>query len=282
MFKTIVGIFGVIIALVLGGCGDDMKVALDNGTKEKTILVVGATPEPHAVILEQIIPLLQEDGISLEIKEFTDYVTPNLSLQDGSLDANFFQHEPYLNTFNKEKGTALVNVAGVHLEPMGVYSNKIKSLKELKNNDLISIPNDPSNGARALRILEKEGIITLKKDVELVSVQDIIENPKNLSFKEIDAPQLTRTLDDVSASIINTNFAFLAGLNPLNDAIAIESKDSPYVNILVVKQGRENDENIQKLIRALQSPSVKDFIMQKYGGGILPRKQEECLLHIFA
>lgn len=175
-----------------------------------------------------------------------------------------------MNTFNKEKGTALVNVAGVHLEPMGVYSNKIKSLKELKNNDLISIPNDPSNGARALRILEKEGIITLKKDVELVSVQDIIENPKNLSFKEIDAPQLTRTLDDVSASIINTNFAFLAGLNPLNDAIAIESKDSPYVNILVVKQGRENDENIQKLIRALQSPSVKDFIMQKYGGGILP------------
>lgn len=270
MFKAIIGIFGVIIALVLSGCGDDMKVASESGVKENTILVVGATPEPHAVILEQIIPLLQEEGIGLEIKEFTDYVTPNLSLQDGSLDANFFQHEPYLNTFNKEKGTTLVNVAGVHLEPMGVYSNKIKSLKELKDNDLISIPNDPSNGARALRILEKEGIITLKKDVELASVQDIVENHKNLSFKEIDAPQLTRTLDDVSTSVINTNFALLAGLNPLNDAIAIEDKDSPYVNILVVKEGRENDESIKKLIKVLQSSKVRDFIMQRYEGGILP------------
>ncbi|WP_104721331.1 MetQ/NlpA family ABC transporter substrate-binding protein [Helicobacter mesocricetorum] len=269
MFKAIIGIFGIIIALVLGGCGDDTKMA-SNVAEEKTILVVGATPEPHATILEQIIPLLQEEGVSLEIKEFTDYVTPNLSLQDGSLDANFFQHKPYLDEFNKEKGITLVSVAGVHLEPMGVYSNKIKNLEELRNNDLISIPNDPSNGARALRILEKEGIIALKKDVKLASVQDIVENPKNLNFKEIDAPQLTRTLDDVSVSVINTNFALLAGLNPLNDAIAIEDKDSPYVNILVVKEGRENDENIKKLIGALQSARVKDFILQKYKGSILP------------
>ena len=158
----------------------------------------------------------------------------------------------------------------IHLEPMGVYSNKIKSLKEIKNGDLISVPNDPSNGARALRMLEEQGLIKLREGVDLVSVQDIIENPKNIRFKEMDAPQLARVLNDVTASVINTNFALLANLNPLNDAIAMEDKDSPYVNIVVVKAGRENDEVIGKLMEALQSEVVRDFILDTYKGSILP------------
>ncbi len=260
----------LLVAALFSGCDSKVEsksTANTNSKSEK--LIVGATPEPHAVILEQIKPLLEKDGITLEIKEFTDYVTPNKSLDDGSLHANFFQHKPYLDSFNSEHKTNLISVAGIHIEPMGVYSKKIKSLDELKEGDLISLPNDPSNGARALRILEKQGLIKLK-DVPLASIQDITDNPKNLQFKEIDAPQLTRTLDDVSVSVINTNFALLAGLNPLNDAIALEDKDSPYVNVLVVKSGNENNPNIQKLIKALQSEDVKQFIIDQYKGAILP------------
>ncbi|QOQ98776.1 MetQ/NlpA family ABC transporter substrate-binding protein [Helicobacter winghamensis] len=246
----------------------ESKTSANSQGTEK--IIVGATPEPHAMILEQIKPLLAKDGIEIEIKEFTDYVTPNKSLDDGSLDANFFQHKPYLDSFNKEHKTNLVSVAGIHIEPMGIYSKNIKNLDELKEGDLISLPNDPSNGARALRILEKNGLIKLKDGVELASVQDIVENSKGLKFKEMDAPQLARALGDVSASVINTNFALLAGLNPLNDAIAIEDKDSPYANILVVKAGNENNPNIQKLISALQSEEVRKFIMDTYKGAILP------------
>ena len=269
MFKKIIGLLGIADVLVFSGCGDSAK---ENSAESKgeVKLVVGATPEPHAVILEQVIPVLKKEGVALEIKEFTDYVTPNLSLNDGSLDANFFQHKPYLDSFNKERGTKLVSVANIHLEPMGVYSNKIKSLDELKEGDLVSLPNDPSNGARALRILEANGLIKLKEGVELVSVQDIVENPKKLNFKEMDAPQLARALDDVAISVINTNFALLAGLNPLNDAIALESKDSPFANIVVVKEGKENEAAIKKLVEALQSQEIKDFILTHYKGAILP------------
>ncbi len=175
-----------------------------------------------------------------------------------------------MDSFNKEHKTNLVSVAGIHLEPMGVYSKKIKNLDELKEGDMISLPNDPSNGARALRILEANGLIKLQENVELPSVQNIIENPKNLKFKEMDAPQLARALGDVSASVINTNFALLAGLNPLNDAIALESKDSPYVNIIVVKGGNEKDARIQKLIHSLQSEEMRQFILDQYKGAILP------------
>lgn len=259
--------------LLISGC--DSKVESQNNVqntegKKTEKLIVGATPEPHAVMLEQVKATLADEGIVLEIKEFTDYVTPNKSLDDGSLDANFFQHKPYLDSFNKEHGTKLISVAGIHLEPMGVYSKTLKSLDELKEGDLISLPNDPSNGARALRILEANTLIKLKEGVELASVQDIVENPKNLKFKEMDAPQLARALDDVSASVINTNFALLAGLNPLNDAIALESKDSPYVNIVAVKSGKEQDARIQKLIEVLQSESMKQFILDHYKGAILP------------
>lgn len=264
----------LLAAAVFSGCDSKMESNMeskaDANAQGAEKIIVGATPEPHALILEQIKPLLARDGVELEIREFTDYVTPNKSLDDGSLDANFFQHKPYLDSFNKEHKTNLISVAAVHIEPMGVYSKSIKSLDELKEGDLISIPNDPSNGARALRILEENGVIKLKDGVELVSVQDIVENPKGLSFKELDAPQLARALSDVEASVINTNFALLAGLNPLNDAIAIEDKESPYANILVVKAGNENNPNIQKLINALQSEAVREFITEQYKGAILP------------
>lgn len=263
----------IALAVIFSGC--DSKVESQNNAQktEKTEmekLIVGATPEPHAVMLEKVKETLAKEGITLEIKEFTDYVTPNKSLDDGSLNANFFQHKPYLDSFNKEHKTNLVSVAGIHLEPMGVYSKKIKNLDELKEGDMISLPNDPSNGARALRILEANGLIKLQENVELPSVQNIIENPKNLKFKEMDAPQLARAIGDVSASVINTNFALLAGLNPLNDAIALESKDSPYVNIIVVKGGNEKDARIQKLIHSLQSEEMRQFILDQYKGAILP------------
>lgn len=263
----------IALAVIFSGC--DSKVESQNNAQktENTKmekLIVGATPEPHAVMLEQVKETLAKEGITLEIKEFTDYVTPNKSLDDGSLDANFFQHKPYLDSFNKEHKTNLVSVAGIHLEPMGVYSKNIKSLDELKEGDLISLPNDPSNGARALRILEANGLIKLQEGVELPSVQDITENPKNLKFKEMDAPQLARALSDVSASVINTNFALLAGLSPLNDAIALESKDSPYTNIVAVKGGNEKDARIQKLIHSLQSEEMRQFILDQYKGAILP------------
>ncbi|MDY3113893.1 MAG: MetQ/NlpA family ABC transporter substrate-binding protein [Helicobacter sp.] len=272
MLKTFskITIAAAVVATIFSGCNKDSKESISTDSKGSEKIIVGATPEPHAAILEQIKPLLAQDGITLEIKEFTDYVTPNKSLADGSLDANFFQHKPYLDSFNAEHKTNLVSVAGIHLEPMGVYSNKIKSLDELKEGDVISLPNDPSNGARALRILEANGILKLQDGVALVSIQDIIENPKKLKFKEMDAPQLARALGDVSASVINTNFALLAGLNPLNNAIAIEGSDSPYVNILVVKSGNENNENTLKLIKALQSDVVKTFIQEQYKGAILP------------
>lgn len=264
----------LLAAAVFSGCDSKMESNMeskaDANAQGAEKIIVGATPEPHALILEQIKPLLARDGVELEIREFTDYVTPNKSLDDGSLDANFFQHKPYLDSFNKEHKTNLISVAAVHIEPMGVYSKSIKSLDELKEGDLISIPNDPSNGVRALRILEENGVIKLKDGVELVSMQDIVENPKGLSFKELDAPQLARALSDVEASVINTNFALLAGLNPLNDAIAIEDKESPYANILVVKAGNENNPNIQKLINALQSEAVREFITEQYKGAILP------------
>lgn len=274
MFKTALlsqlTLGALLMAAVFSGCDSKTESQIGASSQGTEKIIVGATPEPHAIILEQIKPILAQQGVELEIKEFTDYVTPNKSLDDGSLDANFFQHKPYLDAFNKEHKTNLTSVAGVHIEPMGVYSASIKSLEELKEGDLISIPNDPSNGARALRILEKNGLITLRDGVELVSVQDIVQNPKGISFKELDAPQLARALGDVSASVINTNFALLAGLNPLNDAIVIEDKDSPYANILVVKEGNQNNPHLKKLIEALQSEDVREFIIEKYEGAILP------------
>lgn len=231
-------------------------------------IVVGATPVPHSEILEQIKPLLLEKGYELEIKEFTDYVMPNLALDDGDLDANFFQHVPYLIEFNKNKHTDLVDTVKVHLEPMGVYSRTIKNLADLPEGASVAVPNDPTNESRALEVLATAGLITLK-DVDLKTKLDIAENPRNLSIKEIDAPQLPRVLDDVDIAVINTNYALPAGLNPVKDALVMESKDSPYANIIVVKRGKENDPKTKALNEAITSETIRAFIKEKYKGAIV-------------
>lgn len=232
-------------------------------------IVVGATPVPHAEILEVVKPILAKDGFTLEIKEFNDYSTPNLATEDGDLDANYFQHLPYLEEFNKNKGTHLVKTVGVHLEPMGVYSKKIKDIKELKDGSAVAIPNDPTNESRALDVLASAGLIKLN-DNPLKTLLDITENPKKLKFEEIEAAQVPRTLDDVAIAVINTNYALNANLNPTKDALVLESKDSPYTNYVVVKVGNENSPKIKALDKAVTSPEVKKFIEEKYKGAIIP------------
>lgn len=255
------------LAVVVSGCGGNGGREVSNATT----LTVGATPVPHGEILKQVKPMLKAEGIDLKVVEFTDYVKPNLALNDKELDANFFQHEPYLDKFNAEHGTDLVSVAKVHLEPMGIYSHKIKNLNELADGAKVAIPNDPANGGRALLILQKAGLITLKTgDSITATVQDITENKKNLQFVELEAAQIPRSVDDVDIALINTNFAMEGGFNPLKDALYIESKDSPYANILVVRKGDENRPEIQKLVKALQSPEIKKFIEDKYQGAIVP------------
>ncbi|MGB5866725.1 MAG: MetQ/NlpA family ABC transporter substrate-binding protein [Arcobacteraceae bacterium] len=257
-------IFVLLGAIALGfvACTDEEKV------EKKTTIKVGATPVPHAEILEFVKPLLKAKGYDLEIVEFTDYVTPNIAVNEGELDANFFQHLPYLEEFNKNKNTQLVKTVNVHLEPMGLYSKKIKSLDELADGATIAVPNDPTNESRALDILVKQGLLTFN-DVALKTVVDIKTNPKNLKIKELDAPQLPRVLDEVDAAIINTNYALSADLNPVKDAIVLESKDSPYANIVVVKAGNENQDYIKALNEVLNSKEVKDFIATKYQGSIV-------------
>lgn len=266
MKKIISIVISLIFVLALVGCGE--KKAETSSKDDKKVIKVGATPVPHKEILEQVKPILQKEGYDLQIVEFTDYVTPNTALNDGELDANFFQHIPYLNKFNEEKHTELDYTVKVHLEPMGVYSKKAKKLEELKDGAEIAIPNDPTNGSRALKVLQSAGLIKLK-DGELISKLDITENKKNLKFKELDAPQLPRVLDDVDAAVINTNYAIQANLNPTKDAIAIESKDSPYANVIAVRKKDKDKAYIQALSKALNSPEVKKFIEDKYKGSIV-------------
>lgn len=272
MKKLFLMFTAALLALSLVGCGGGDKGADKSAETKKSTLKVGATPVPHAEILTIIKPLLEKEKITLEVKEFSDYVQPNLAVNDKELDANFFQHLPYLENFTKEhKNVKLVSVAGIHVEPMGIYSKKIKKLDELIAGDIVSIPNDPTNGGRALILLDKAGIIKLKAGVGVTAtVQDIAENPKNLKIQEVEAAQLPRTLDDVAISVINTNFAMQASLVPTKDAIFMEDKTSPYVNIVAVRQGDEERREIKALVKALQTKEVKDFINSKYNGAIVP------------
>lgn len=261
--------------LLLTGCGGSSggdKPADKPAANAESTLKIGATPAPHAEILEQIKPDLKAQGVNLEIVEFNDYVQPNIALNDKELDANFFQHEPYLNDFVKEhKEMKLKNAGGIHVEPMGIYSHKVKDLTELTEGAIVSIPNDPTNGGRALLLLQKAGLIQLKDGTGAeATLQDITNNPRNLTIREVEAAQLPRTLDDVDISIINTNFALNADLNPMKDALFIEDKDSPYVNIVTVRDGDENRDDIKKLLAALKSDKVKKFILDKYTGAIVP------------
>jgi len=263
-------------SLLLTGCGggsdQPAQKADDKSTAKEVTLKIGATPVPHAELLAEITPDLKEKGITLEVIEFNDYVQPNIALNDKELDANFFQHEPYLNDFIKEhKDVKLKNAGGVHIEPMGIYSKKIKDLKELADGATVSIPNDPTNGGRALLLMQKAGLLKLKDGVnEMATVQDIADNPKNLVIQEVEAAQLPRTLEDVDISIINTNFAMNADLNPMKDALFIEDKTSPYVNIIAVRDGDENREEIKTLLNTLKTDKVKKFIEDKYKGAIVP------------
>ncbi|WP_300723112.1 MetQ/NlpA family ABC transporter substrate-binding protein [Pseudomonas sp.] len=234
-------------------------------------LVVAATPVPHAEILELIKPTLAKEGVDLDIKVFTDYVQPNVQVAEKRLDANYFQTLPYLESFNKGKGTNLETVIGVHVEPFGGYSKKVKSLAELKNGATIAIPNEGSNSGRALILLHKAGLIELKDPNNAVSTpKDIAKNPHNFKFKELESALLPRVLNEVDLDMINTNYALEAGLNPKTDALIIEGSDSPYVNFLVARPDNKDSEAIQKLAKALTSPEVKAFIEKKYNGAVVP------------
>ncbi|MDF2487992.1 MAG: lipoprotein [Pseudomonas sp.] len=234
-------------------------------------LTVAATPVPHAEILEFVKPALAKEGVELKVKVFTDYIQPNVQVAEKRLDANFFQHQPYLDEFNKAKGTALVSVAGVHLEPLGAYSSKIKTLAELPSGATVVIPNDATNGGRALLLLNKAGVIKLKDGGNILStVKDIAENSKNLKFRELEAATIPRVLTQVDLALINTNYALEAKLNPEKDALAIEGSDSPYVNILVARPDDKDSDAMKKLATALHSPEVKQFINEKYKGAVIP------------
>ncbi len=270
--KSLVAVFGLAASILLTACGGGGQPAGGGDAQKATTLKIGATPVPHAEMLAEVKSDLKDKGITLEVIEFNDYVQPNIALNDKELDANFFQHEPYLNDFVKEhKEMKIKNVAGIHVEPMGIYSHKIKQLSELSDGAKVSIPNDPTNGGRALLLLEKANLLKLKDGVkETATVQDIAENPKNLAITEVEAAQLPRTLDDVDISVINTNFAMNADLNPVKDALFMEDKTSPYVNIIVVREGDENRAEIKELISALQNDKMKKFIEEKYKGAIVP------------
>ena len=234
-------------------------------------LVVAATPVPHAEILELIKPTLAKEGVDLEIKVFTDYVQPNVQAGEKRLDANYFQTKPYLDGFNKGKGTNLVTGVGVHVEPFGGYSKKYKSIADLPEGATVAIPNEGSNAGRALLLLQKNGLITLKDPTNaLATPKDIATNPKKLKFRELESAVLPRALGQVDLALINTNYALEAKLNPQKDALIIEGADSPYVNFLVTREDNANSDAIQKLSKALASQEVKDFINKKYDGAVLP------------
>jgi D-methionine transport system substrate-binding protein len=262
-----------IISLLIAGAlvlALNHTVAAKGNAQPGTTLSVGATPVPHAELLNLIKDDLKAQGITLKIVEFTDYVQPNVAVLAGDLDANFFQHIPYLDS-NAEWSAKLVSAFGVHVEPFGLYSSKFKNISDLPNGASIAIPNDPSNGGRALLLLQAKGLITLREGAGLTATpRDVTGNPKNFRFRELEAAQLPRSLQDVDAATINGNYALEAGLNPLKDSLIIEGADSPYVNIVVVLKGKENDPNIIALKKALLSQKVKDYINSHYDGGVSP------------
>ncbi|NOL50066.1 MetQ/NlpA family ABC transporter substrate-binding protein [Pelistega europaea] len=244
---------------------------LATGAQAATKLSVAATPVPHAEILEHIKPTLAKEGIDLDVKVFTDYVQPNQQVFDKAIDTNFFQHKPYLDTFNKEQGTNLVSVGLVHVEPFGAYSKKLKKGDAIPDGAIVAIPNDPSNGGRALLLIEKQGLIKLKDPSNLLATAaDVVENPKNLKFKELEAATLPRVLDDVTIALINANYALEAGLKPTEDALFIEDAESPYANLVATRPDKAESPEIKALIKALQTPDVKKFIEEKYKGAVVP------------
>ena len=241
----------------------------------ETTLTVAASPTPHALILEEAAKILAELGITLKITEFTDYVQPNMVVESGEIDANYFQHVPYLEDFNAENGTHLVSVAQIHYEPFGLYPGKTASIEELADGAQIAVPNDGTNEARALNLLESLGLITLREGAGLGAIKaDIVDNPKNLDIVEMEAAQLPRTLNSVDMAVINGNYALQANLSVTEDAVAAESAESvgaqTYANVLVVKEGNEENEAVQALVEVLKSDAIKTFIEETFQGSVVP------------
>ncbi|MCQ4082718.1 MetQ/NlpA family ABC transporter substrate-binding protein [Streptomyces sp. RB6PN25] len=257
------------LALGLGACGS-------SGAKKESAdapLVVAASPTPQAQILDYVRDRLAASaGLKLEVKEFSDYVTPNTATEDGSVDANFFQHKPYLDDFNKKNGTHIVPVVDVELEPLGVYSHKIKDLKQLRDGATIAVPNDTTNEGRAFTLLQAAGLLTLKPGTgDAATPADVAANPRHLKFQELDAAQTPRSLDDVDAAVINGNYAIEDHLDPQKDALTLEkAAGNPYANFLAVKDGNQNDPRVQKLAKLLNSPQVKQFIESTFHGAVIP------------
>ncbi len=254
----------ILLTLCLTACG---------GTGDANTITVGASATPHAEILEKVKPVLAEQGYTLKIQVYDDYVLPNTATEDGDLDANYFQHGPYLESFNTENGTHLVSVAAVHYEPYGIYAGTAASLSALKEGDVIAVPNDPTNEARALQLLAAQGLIELKEGAGLTATKnDITANPKKFDIKEMEAAVIPTCLDSVAVAVINGNYAINAGLKVRN-ALAVEDKDSEaartYANILVVKEGNENNDAIKALAEALKTETVKSFIEEKYEGAVV-------------
>lgn len=287
MKKLLALLFALTMVLALAACGGSAETepaeteetetaetaepAETEETGETVTLRVGASPTPHAEILAQVKDDLAEQGINLEIVEYTDYVVPNTAVEDGEDDANYFQHIPYMENFNAERGTHLVAVGDIHYEPMGIYAGQTESLDALPDGATIAVPNDATNEGRALLLLQDQGLITIDEAAGLeCTPNDITENPKNLVFKELEAAMLPQTVDEVDLSVINSNYALQAGFNPVQDALAIESADAtPYPNVIAVKEGNEENEAIQALVKALQSDKVRDYIEETYGGAVV-------------
>ena len=265
MKKLIALVLALVLVLSLTACA---------GKKDDGKLIVGASPAPHAEILEFVKPMMAEKGITLEIQEFTDYVLPNQALDAGDIDANYFQHLPYLLNFNENNGTKLASAAAIHFEPLGIYAGKSSDLTNIPEGAVISVPNDATNEARALLVLEQVGLIKLKEGVGINATKaDIVETPKNIEVYEAKAELIPTLLQDVDLAVINGNYAIDAGMK-FADALAIEANDGAaakeYVNIIAVKEGNENSEKIQALIKALMSEEVKTFIETTYGGAVVP------------
>lgn len=231
---------------------------------------MGVTAGPHAEIMEQVKKLLEKDGVQMKVIEFTDYIQPNAALSAGDLDANSYQHQPYLDAQIKDRGYKFVSVASTITFPMGVYSKKIKSLNDLKQGARVGVPNDPTNGGRALLVLQAKGVIKLKADAGLKATPlDIVENPKKIKIVELDAAQLPRSLDDFDAAVINGNYAESAGLSPTKDAIAVEASTGPYANVIAVRIADKDKPWVAKLVKAYHSPEVKKFVLEKYKGSVI-------------
>ncbi|MER6118280.1 MetQ/NlpA family ABC transporter substrate-binding protein [Streptomyces sp. NPDC001743] len=264
------------LAFGLTACGTDSDPASKAGTGAEAdtskALVVAASPTPHADILGFVKKnLAAKAGLKLEVKEFTDYVLPNTATETGQVDANFFQHQPYLDDFNKKNDTHLVSVGTVHLEPLGLYSKKVKGLGDIKSGQTIAVPNDTTNEGRALQLLAENGLITLKDGVGTSAKLSDITDKKGLEFKELEAATVPRALNDVDAAVVNGNYAIEAGLKPAKDALVLEKAEgNPYANIIAVKKGNEKDARVEKLVKLLHSDEVRKFIEDTYQGSVVP------------